>query len=453
MKFTIYELRLAIGAVWLCLAPSSFAQPSASELNETGTNVYLIDLPVTLRLAGAQNLDVQIAREKLAEATAGNDSARLHFFPWLNAGIAYSRHDNRIQDSTGNILEVNKQAYAPSGALVSQLDLGDAIYKKLAARQLERAAGYAFEAQRQDSITTAAQGYFDLAFAQTAVGVSGEAVRIATNYEAQLQSAVDAGIAFKGDLLRVSVQAERNRLALRQAVEHQRIAAARIAEQLHLDPAVELMVRDAELVPLALVETNATLDSLVRRAVASRPELNEGRALTAAARENQNGAVYGPLIPSINAQAFGGGLGGGKNGAWGNFGDQEDYAVGISWRLGPGGLFDFSRQKATQARLNSTRLDVEKIHDAVVRQVVEAFSRLQSQSDQINLARRALTAAQESLRLTGQRQEFGVGIVLENIQAEQDLTGARSDYFKAIAEFNKAQYGLSKAVGLLPMSR
>ena len=150
MRFTIYDWRFAVCAVLFFLAPSSFAQPSASEPNETGTNVYLIDLPVTLRLAGAQNLDVQIAREKLAEATASNDSALLHFFPWLNAGIAYSRHDNRIQDSTGNILEVNKQAYAPGGALVSQLDLGDAIYKKLAARQLERAAGYALEAQRQE---------------------------------------------------------------------------------------------------------------------------------------------------------------------------------------------------------------------------------------------------------------------------------------------------------------
>src|SRR5262245_40675198 len=31
-------------------------------------SVHEIDLPTTLRLAGAQNLDVQIARERLAEA-------------------------------------------------------------------------------------------------------------------------------------------------------------------------------------------------------------------------------------------------------------------------------------------------------------------------------------------------------------------------------------------------
>ena len=184
-----------------------------------------------------------------------------------------------------------------------------------------------------------------------------------------------------------------------------------------------------------------------------RPELKQGEAFVQAAKDSKNGAVYGPLIPSIGASAFAGGLGGGKNSDTGNFGAQQDYFVGLGWRIGPGGLFDFGRQNAAKARLNSTRLGTEKLHDEVVRQVMEAFTRLQSQSEQINLARRGLTAAEEGLRLAQQRQEFGVGIVLENVQAEQDLTRTRTDYLKAIAEFNKAQYGLSKAVGVLPSSQ
>ena len=39
--------------------------------------------------------------------------------------------------------------------------------------------------------------------------------------------------------------------------------------------------------------------------------------------------------------------------------------------------------------------------------------------------------------------------MLENILAEQDLTRARTDYLKAVTEFNKAQYGLSKAANIL----
>lgn len=449
MKFAIGDLQIAIGAALLWFAPASLAQPAMVSTIETGTNVYLIDLPTALQLAGAQNLDVQIARERLVEAKANHDGALLQFFPWVSAGVAYRRHDGRVQSTEGDILDASKQAYAPGGALVSQLDLGDAIYKKLAARQLEHAADHALEAQRQDSVTFAARGYFDLAFAQAAVGVAREAVRISTNYQAQVQAAVDAGIAFKGDLLRVSVQAERNQLALRQATEQQRVAAARLAQTLHLDPTVELVARDTDLAPLTLVETNTALNSLVQQALVARPELKQSKAMVEVARENKNGTVYGPLIPSISASAFGGGLGGGRDGDTGNFGDQQDYFAGIGWRLGPGGIFDLPRQRAAKARLNSARLFVDKAHDEITRQVVEAFTRLQSQSEQINTARRGLTAAEEGLGLAQQRQEFGVGIVLENILAEQDLTRARTDYVKAIAEFNKAQYELTKAVGTL----
>ena len=81
--------------------------------------------------------------------------------------------------------------------------------------------------------------------------------------------------------------------------------------------------------------------------------------------------------------------------------------------------------------------------------MVEAFTRWQSLSDQLTIARRALGAAEEGLRLAQQRKEFAVGIVLETIQAEQDLTRARLDYLRAVAEFNKAQYALEKATGKL----
>jgi outer membrane protein TolC len=434
-------------ALW-CSAAHSLSQESSLPTSANTNASYLIDLPTVLRLARAQNLDIQMAREKLAEARAINQGATLQFFPWLSAGIAYSRHDGQIQNTEGDILTVSKQSYAPGGALVGQWDLGDAIYQKLAAKQLENAAGHAFDAQRQDTVAVAARDYFDLSFAQGAAGVSQEAVRISTNYEAQLQAAVEAGLALKGDRLRATVQAERNRLALRQATEQQRTAASRLAQTLHLDPSIELVARDVEPAPISLVQPNVTLPTLLRQALLARPELKQGQALAEAARATRNGTVYGPLIPSVGAEAFAGGLGGGRNGDTGNFGPQEDYFLGIGWRIGPGGLFDFGRQRAAKARLGSARIATEKTRDEISRQVVDAFTRLQSQADQINTARRGLAAAAEGLRLAQQRQEFAVGVVLENILAEQDLTRARNDYLMAIAEFNKSQYALLRATGL-----
>ena len=118
------------------------------------------------------------------------------------------------------------------------------------------------------------------------------------------------------------------------------------------------------------------------------------------------------------------------------------------WSL-PGGLFDFGRVRSAESRLKATELNSEKQRDEATRQVIEAFTRWQSLTDQLVTARRALAAAEEGLRLAQQRKEFAVGVVLETIQSEQDLTRARLDYLKTVAEFNRAQYALNKAIGKL----
>ncbi|MBM3881991.1 MAG: TolC family protein [Verrucomicrobia bacterium] len=408
-----------------------------------------MDLPTALRLAGAQNLEVQRARESLAEAQAAHLGALAQFFPWIAPGIGYRRHDNLVQDTSGNILSVHKDSYAPGGTLATQVELGDAIYKTRAARQRVQAAGHGLESQRQAATLAAALGYLDLAQTAAAVGVAREAVRISADYEAQLDRAVEAGLAFRGDRVRVQVQTERNRLALRTAEEQQRLAAARLAEVLDLDPARDLAPQETELVPLALVDTNAALGVLIQQTLAARPEVLQSLALAASAREARKGAVYGPLIPTVGASAFFGGLGGGPAGVPDRFGEQQDYSVGLSWRIGPGGLFDAGRRRAAEARWKLAAIDAERVRDAVRRQVVEAFTRWQSQADQLVTARRALVAAGEGLRLARERKEFAVGMVLENIQAEQDLTRARLDYLEAVAEFDKAQYALLGATGRL----
>ncbi len=369
MKVMISDFRFAgattppfLAAALLCLTPGSFAQPGASATNNTATNVYAIDLPTALRLADAQNLDIRIARERLKEAKAIHESAVELFFPWISPGAVYRRHENRIQDVVGNIIDADKQSYTVGGALTAQVELGDAVYKSLAAKQLVNAADHALESQRQDSTLAAAQGYYDLAKARAIVEVVKESVNISQDYQKQLHDAVGLGIAFKGDELRVQVQTERYQLALRQALEQQRVAAARLART-------------------------------------------------------------------------------------GNFGQSEDYFVGLGWRIGPGGLFDVGRVRASKARLETARLSGVKVQDEITRQVVESHARAQSLQDQLATTKQNLATASETLRLTRERKQFGVGAVLEDIQAQQELTRARSDYLTAIAEFNKAQYALSKAIG------
>jgi outer membrane protein TolC len=413
------------------------------------TNVHPIDLATALRLAGANNLDVRLARERLAEARAIQESATWQFFPWLAPGFAYRGHDNAIQNVEGKVIDVNRDSYTVGPAVVAQVDVGDAIYKRLAARQLAKAAEHAVEAQRQAAVLTAAAGYFDLARAQASVSVARESARVAEDYSRQVTEAVDAGLAFKGDALRARTQLERNQFALRQAQEQQRLAAARLAQTLRLDPSVELAAREEELTPLSLVASNAALAVLVRQALGSRSELRQSTELVGAAKKSADGARYGPLVPTVGAQAFVGGLAGGNESTYRSLSESEDYQVTLGWRIGPGGLFDRGRIRAADARLNTARLTSDKLHDEVVREVVEAHTRSQSAVERLATVRRGLAAAEETFRLARERREFGVGVVLEAIQAEQELTRVRQDYFNTVTELNQAQYQLLRATGAL----
>jgi len=432
---------VAIFALFAHFTPNAFGAES---------KLLTINLPATLRLAGARNLDVQLAREKLAEAYGEEESAIERFFPWLAPGATYRRHDNLIQNTEGLIEEIHKQSYAPGGTVAAQTDVGDALFKALEAHQLTKAARHALDGQQKETILAAARGYFDLAAAHEAVGVAREALRASTDYAAEIDRALDAGIAFKGDALRVKVQQQRDEIASRRAEENARLASAKLVQILHLDPTVQLMPRDASVVPLSIVSTKEPLGELISQALAARPETKESAALLSAAQHAKNGAIYGPLIPTVGGQAFFGGIGGGKDSETGHFGESEDYIASISWRVGPGGLFDFGNIHARQARLRGAALMADKVIDQVANEVITGQTRVQSLADQIATAKRSLSDAEEALRLGQERKEFGVGVVLETIQAQQELSRVRNDYLNIVTEYNKAQYALLRALSQLP---
>lgn len=405
-----------------------------------------IDLPTVLKLAGARNLDIQLAAEKAKEARAVERGTIWSFFPWVAPGVGYRAHDGRIQSVEGDVFDVNKQSLAVGPAVSLQLDLGDAIYKRLAAKQLSRAAEHGAAAQKLQSSLAAAEGYFDLVKAHASAGVAREAVKISAEYRQQISSGVTAGVAFKGDALRADTQFHRNELLRMQAEEQRLVAAARLAQVLHLDPAVRLLPRDDDAVPLDLAPRGKQVSQLIGQALAARPELKQESALKDAAHEGLRGAKYGPLIPIVGAQMFAGGLGG-QGSAAGNFGGSEDYHLTLGWRIGAGGLFDRSRIDLAESKLAQSEITLARTRDAIAREVVENFERVKSLRAEAGVAKQGVNAAQEGLKLARERKEFAIGIVLETLQSEEDVTRAKLDYVNAVLELNKVQYRLKAALG------
>jgi outer membrane protein TolC len=433
---------LVLGIYWNIAVAQEPPQQSA-----TAPSTYPIDLPTTLRLAGARNLDVQLARTVVDEAHANYTSAIEGFLPTLIPGASYLRHTGRDQAVDGPLIDVTKHNQSTGLSATAQIPVGDAIFRSLQSRQLITAADAAQLAQENDSGLAAAQQYFSLVNAGALVDVVSQALAISQNYEQQLNDAVRIGTAFKGDAVRVQTQTRRLQLDLTRAKEQQRFAATQLAQTLHLDPLVDLIPAEREPAPFALMDISATPDALVRTALEKRPEVARSTALIAAAEHARRGALYGPLIPTIGGQAFAGQFNGGVGDTDLNGGPRRDYSVGLSWKIGPGGILDMGRIKATGAQLTRAEVNDEKLRDTIAREVVDAYTQVQSLFQQMHDARLNISAAEETLRLTRGRKQLGVGTVLEDIQAQQELLNARSDLVTIVTQLNQAQYGLMRSVG------
>lgn len=411
-----------------------------------GAEPAYIDLRTAMRLAGANNDEIELARVKHTETLAESKQAWQRFWPTLSLGAGYRGHEGNLQDIVGNVFEARKQQYTVGTGVAIDWSPGDLYYSALAAKQRALAAEQLAEKARRDIVQQAVVRYYDLLAGEADLAVIEDDLRLTQDYAGQLEGAVTAGTAFRADLLRVKTQVSRAKLSLRQGQEKRDLAAAALAETLRLTPESALRPAKSDLVPVRLMGTKG-MSSLVAQANQSRPELRAAAAANTAAMLESDRTRIAPMIPSVQAGYTVGGLGGGFAGRWGNFDDQQDFFFGLGWKIGPGGLFDRQRQKIADAREQAAGLQTDQVKAAIGREVVEAAMKANSAHDQIAINDEAVTAAEEMVKLAKDRQASQLGVVLEYLLAREEFTRARQSRVKAVTEFNKAQHELKRAVG------
>jgi len=429
------RLRPLLRLSWLLLALTASAAPMH------------VDLPTVMKLAGANNDEIQLAKARHTETLAESKLAWQRFWPSLTLGAGYRRADGNVQDIAGAVFDVSKQQYTLGPNLMIDWSPGDMYYSALAAKQKALAAEQLAEKARRDIVTQATGRYYHLLAAEASLAIIEDDLRLTQDYEKQISGAVDAGTAFRADLLRVKTQVSREKLSIRQHQEKRDLAAAALAEILRLPAETELRPAKADLVPVRLLDRKTGVASLISQATQHRPEMKAASAVNTAAAWERERARVAPMIPSVQAGYGFGGLGGGFNGDMGNFDDTQNVFIGFGWKIGPGGLFDTQRKVIANAQEEAANLQSAQVKAAIGREVVEAAAKAQSAHDQIAINDEAVAAAQEMVKLAKERQASQLGVVLEYLLAREELTRARQSRAQAVANFNQAQHELRRAVG------
>jgi outer membrane protein TolC len=435
-----------------------------------------IDLASTLRLAGVENPEILLARQRVVEAVALRQLAAAQALPNINVGLNIDLHTGVLQQSSGNILEVNRGAlYLGMGAnavaagtvgipgIQYNVNISQALFGALAARQQVRVREFDSQAVRNDVLLRVASGYVELLRAEGQRAVALKNRDLALDIARLTADYARTGQGQQSDADRAATElAHRNDEVL--AVEGRVLtASAALAQLLNLPPDTVLLATDGWVVPAPLVPGPIPVGELVYIAMNQRPELASARAAIQEAALQLRGAKLLPFSPTLLAGYSTGTFGGGSNlvsqpGGFGGFqqsrfdqfSSRQDVDAVLYWTAQNLGVGNLAQVRFQRAVLGQRDLERVRVLNQVRFEVASAYARTHARFAQIGVAEQAVRSGQRSYDEDLKRIRGLQGRPIELLDSFRLLSAARQQYLDAISDYNRAQFELYVALGQPP---
>jgi outer membrane protein TolC len=423
-----------------------------------------INLPTALQLAQVRNLDVQIAAERVSAAAAQLDRARSRWLPTVVFGADYARQDGRIQDVVGNITNTSKSSVMFGAGPTAVFSPSEAILGPLAARQVVAARGADRRAAENDATLSVAEAYFNVQRARGELAGAVEAERLAADLADRAEK-LALGLAQPVEANRARTELARRRQAVEAAREAWETASADLNRLIRLPPAARIEPVEPPDLRIELLDTATPLDDLVAIGLRNRPELAAQQALVEATLTRLREEKLRPLVPSVlvrgNATNPAGTLstgvfGGGLDGRLDHLGTRNSYDVQVLWELQGLGFGNRAAVREREADNRGALLELFRTQDRIAADVVQAQSQATHAANRAKLAAEGVSEAAQTVKThlaaLNQTRRVGETLVLifrpqEAVAAVQALDQAYRDYFGAVADANRAQFRLYRALG------
>jgi outer membrane protein TolC len=331
--------------------------------------------------------------------------------------------------------------------LYANFGLADAIFQPLAARRFAGSRTGAATAVTNDTLLQVTLAYFELLRAGEDIAISQ-----VTRGQAQQLADITRAYAETGEGLTSDANRARSELAIRlndvqRSREAQRVASARLAQLLRLDPTVVLTPTDPVAAPIEIVPHCAAAKDLVLQALSSRPELTENRELVAEAVVRLRRERMSVLFPSVVMGASYLGMGSGINEQLAPFHDRMDFDAIAYWQLRNLGFGEAAARRGAQANVRTAQFRQLATMDQVAREVVESHAQVQARKGQMATAKFGIEAALASQQQNLARIEQAKGLPIEVLQSLQALAQTRREYLRTVIDYNVAQFTLYRALG------
>lgn len=434
-----------------------------------GAEARPIDLGSALRLAGVENPELNLARQRVVEAAALRQYAAVQILPSINLGTNYDSHTGTLQQSNGNILSVNRSAvYVGAGSnavaagtvnipgVVLSGNIGQGIFAFLTTKQVVVQRQFASLAVRNQVFLRVGLAYSELTRAEGHRAISlqardeaREVARLTADYAA-------TGEGRKADADRAATELARREGEILSAEGEILGASAELCRVANLDPSIRLQPTDAYVVPLPIIPDPQPLAELIAIGLLRRPELGERRAVIREALLSLEGSKVLPFSPTVLVGYSAGGFGGGSNlvrPVFGSMSGRTDLDVLAYWTLQNLGVGNLALIRVADARLKATKFQEIAVLNMVRAEVATAYARTHARFARIATTEAAIRASNEGFRedyeLIRQRGVRSV-LPIELLNNFRLLNQSRREYLDSIVDYNRAQFELYVALGQPP---
>ena len=310
------------------------------------------------------------------------------------------------------------------------------------AKEMNAAASRQLERTDQEILFRVVQSYYGVLLASKQMEVTEQAEKTARSVMDRSQVRFDAGLVVESDLLSAKVRLAGREQELIRARNNLELARAQLNTAMGV-PA-ETQYQPAE----ALAEKNlpaVSLSELEQRALTIRPDLKRVEAQQSA-QELSVAIAKSSFGPRLNAFA-----------GWQL--DNPTFLAGGGGNNWLGGIelqIDLFQGGAKRAALTRERANAEKIaalkqaaSDAVRLEVRQAYYDQDATRQMVEVARTAISQAQESLRINQDRYDGGLLTITDLLGAEEASRRTQADYWQAVYQFHISYANLELASGTL----
>lgn len=426
--------------------------------------VMRISLPVALQLAQVRPIDIIVAGRRIEVAQAQFEKARVLWLPDLVVGFDYLRSDGKIQRIEGEIINASKGAIMAGAGPVAVFGLTDAIYAPLAARQVVRGKAAELQATLNDTMFQVADSYYSLQQARGELAGALDTLERIRELERRVVK-LAPGLVPDVEASRVRAERVRREQEVERAKERWEVASAGLGAVLRLDDVALLSPVELPHLVVDLVDMDQPVEALRGMARGMRPELGAQAAGVEASSARLKQEKARPFIPSIllrgaathpGGTLAGGVFGGGINGDMGDFGGRNSIDLQILWEMKNLGAGNVALIRERRAQREVAEQELVKTRYQVDAEVLQARSRgLRSRARYLQAElglREARASADKNLQGVGQLRRNGEMVSLmfrpqEAVQSLQALSNAYNDFYLAVAERNRAQFQMYRALG------